>query len=121
MRTPQFLLVLAALAFPSSLQAGIGDYPQAAAPDAPSGHEWESEQKLGLNKEKPHATFSSYADVESAKKVLPEFSRYRVSLDGAWKFNWVKRPEERPAGFFKPEFDVSGWKEIAVPSSWQTQ
>ena len=44
-----------------------------------------------------------------------------MSLDGAWKFNWVKRPEERPVDFFKPEFDVSGWKEIAVPSSWQTQ
>ncbi len=33
----------------------------------------------------------------------------------------MKRPEERPADFFEPEFDVSGWKEITVPSSWQTQ
>ncbi len=33
----------------------------------------------------------------------------------------MKRPEERPVDFFKPEFDVSGWREIAVPSSWQTQ
>jgi beta-galactosidase len=113
--------LLAALAFAPCVQAGIGDYPQAAAPDAPSGHEWESEQRLGLNKEKPHATFSSYADVESAKKILPEFSQYRVSLDGAWKFHWVKRPEERPVDFFKPGFDVSGWKEITVPSSWQMQ
>ncbi len=122
MRNTRLLLLLAALAFaPFPIQAGIGDYPQAAAPDAPSGKEWESEQRLGLNKEKPHATFNSYADVESAKKILPEFSQYRVSLDGAWKFNWVKRPEERPVDFFKPDFDVSGWKEIAVPSSWQTQ
>ncbi len=122
MRNTRLLLLLAALAFaPFPIQAGIGDYPRAAAPDAPSGKEWESEQMLGLNKEKPHATFNSYADVESAKKILPEFSQYRVSLDGAWKFNWVKRPEERPVDFFKPAFDVSGWKEIAVPSSWQTQ
>ncbi len=129
--------MLAALAFPPSVQAGIGapvqagigapvqagigEYPQAAAPDAPSGTEWESEQALGLNKEKPRATFNSYADVESARKILPEFSQYRVSLDGAWRFNWVKRPEERPVDFFKPGFDVSGWKEIAVPSSWQMQ
>ncbi len=119
--TRMILPLLAALAFAPCLQAGIGDYPQAAAPDAPSGHEWESEQMLGLNKEKPHATFSSYADVESAKKILPEFSQYRVSLDGAWKLNWVKRPEERPVDFFKPDFDVSGWKEITVPSSWQMQ
>ena len=33
----------------------------------------------------------------------------------------MKRPEERPVDFFKPEFDVSGWKDIAVPSSWQMQ
>ena len=121
MRNTWLLSLLAVLAFAPCVQAGIGDYPQAAAPDAPSGQEWESEQRLGLNKEKPHATFNSYADVESAKKILPEFSQYRVSLDGAWKFNWVKRPEERPVDFFKPELDVSGWKEIAVPSSWQTQ
>jgi len=121
MRNTWLLCLLAALALAPSVQAGIGDYPQAAAPDAPSGQEWESEQRLGLNKEKPRATFNSYADVESAKKILPEFSRYRVSLDGAWKFNWVKRPEERPVDFFKPGFDVSGWKEIAVPSSWQMQ
>lgn len=112
---------LAALAFAPSLHAGIGDDPQAAAPDAPSGLEWQSEQSLGLNKEKPRATFHSYADVSSAKKILPEFSQYHRSLDGAWKFHWVKRPEERPADFFKPEFDVSGWKEIPVPSSWQMQ
>ena len=122
MRNTRLLPLLAALAFaPFPLQAGIGDYPQAVAPDAPSGKEWESEQMLGLNKEKPHATFNSYADVLSAKKILPEFSQYRMSLDGAWKFNWVKRPEERPVDFFEPEFDVSGWKEIPVPSSWQTQ
>jgi beta-galactosidase len=53
------LPVLAALACAPSLQAGIGDYPQALAPDAPSGKEWESEQRLGLNKEKPRATFNS--------------------------------------------------------------
>jgi beta-galactosidase len=121
MRNTRLLPLLAVLAFAPVVQAGIGDYPQAAAPDAPSGKEWESEQMLGLNKEKPRATFNSYADVESAKKILPEFSQYHVSLDGAWKFNWVKRPEERPVDFFKPGFDVSGWKDIAVPSSWQTQ
>jgi beta-galactosidase len=121
MRNARLLPLLAVLAFVPFVQAGIGDYPQAAAPDAPSGKEWESEQMLGLNKERPRATLSSYADVESAKKVLPEFSQYHMSLDGAWKFNWVKRPEERPVDFFKPGFDVSGWKDIAVPSSWQTQ
>jgi len=89
--------------------------------NAPTGHEWEQEQNLSLNKEKPRATFASFGDVESALKILPENSKYWRSLDGPWKFNWVKTPDERPRDFYKPEYDVSGWKEIPVPSSWQLQ
>jgi beta-galactosidase len=121
MRNPRLLSLLTVLAFAPFLHAGIGDYPQAVAPEAPTGKEWESEQMLGLNKEKPTATFFSFGDVESAKKILPENSTYWKSLDGDWKFNWVKYPDERPKGFYKPDFDVSGWKSITVPSSWQTQ
>lgn len=95
------------------------DYPAAAAPEMPTGKEWEQEGNLSLNKEVPTATFFSFGDVESAKKILPEHSKFWRSLDGEWKFNWVKRPEERPQDFFKPEFDVSNWKTISVPSSWQ--
>jgi beta-galactosidase len=40
-------------------------------------------------------------------------------LNGNWKFHWVGTPEARPVDFHKPEFDVSGWKEIPVPSNWQ--
>lgn len=90
-------------------------------PSAPTGREWEQEGNLSLNKEPVRATFSSFADVESALKVLPEHSTRRLPLDGPWKFHWVKRPEERPVDFFKPSHDVSSWKEIPVPSSWQLQ
>ena len=31
----------------------------------------------------------------------------------------MKRPELRPVDFYKPEFDVAGWKEIPVPSNWE--
>jgi beta-galactosidase len=92
-----------------------------AEPVAPTGKEWEQEQNLHLNKEAPRATFASFGSLESALKVLPENSAYWRSLDGPWKFYWSKRPEERPQDFFKPQYDVTGWKEIAVPSSWQCQ
>src|SRR6218665_2610425 len=52
MRKTRLIPLLAALAFAPFIHAGIGDYPQAVAPEAPSGKEWESEQMLGLNKEK---------------------------------------------------------------------
>lgn len=88
---------------------------------APTGLEWEQEQNLHLNKEAPTATFSSFSDLNSALKILPENSKWWKSLNGQWKFNWSKDPQSRPVGFFLPDYDVSNWKEIKVPASWQTQ
>lgn len=84
----------------------------------PAGTEWESPELLSLNKEQPRAYFFSFADMESAKKVLPYGSDYWRPLDGDWKFHWVPVPEKRPADFYKPDYDVSGWDDIAVPSCW---
>lgn len=88
------------------------------AEDMPTGKEWESPEHLAHNKEQPRATFYSFKDVDSARKVLPEASAYWKSLDGQWKFNWVKHPDLRPKEFFKPSFDVSSWDDIPVPSNW---
>lgn len=84
----------------------------------PTGKEWESPQDLALNKEQPHAYFFSFKDANTARKVLPENSQYWQSLNGTWKFNWVKTPEERPKNFFDPKTDVSAWDNVVVPMSW---
>ncbi|WP_430812424.1 MULTISPECIES: glycoside hydrolase family 2 TIM barrel-domain containing protein [unclassified Carboxylicivirga] len=86
--------------------------------EGPNGKEWESPSHIAHNKEQPRATFYSFHDVENARKVLPENSAYWKTLNGNWKFNWVKRPEQRPTDFYKPDFDVSKWDEIPVPSNW---
>lgn len=85
---------------------------------APTGKEWESPENLALNKEQPHAYFFSFQDPESARKVLPENSKYWQSLNGDWKFNWAPTPDARPANFYQTDFDVSSWDNIPVPSSW---
>ena len=86
---------------------------------APAGTEWESPQELALNKEQPRSTFYPFASVADALKIFPDAdSKFWKSLNGNWKFNWVKTPEARPVGFFAPEFDVSAWEEIPVPSNW---
>ncbi|MFT3785126.1 MAG: glycoside hydrolase family 2 TIM barrel-domain containing protein [Tepidisphaeraceae bacterium] len=33
----------------------------------------------------------------------------------------LQAPEDRPVDFYKPDFDVSQWKTIPVPSNWQLQ
>lgn len=91
------------------------DYMKAVAP---TGKEWESPEQLGLNKEQPHAWFFTFPDTESARRVLPEYSSYYQSLNGVWKFHWAGNPDERPADFHQPAFDVSGWDEVTVPMQW---
>jgi beta-galactosidase len=85
---------------------------------APTGKEWESPGDLALNKEYPHAYFFSFGDLSSAKQVLPENSSYWQSLNGTWKFHWVKHPDERPANFHERDYDVSTWDDVPVPMSW---
>lgn len=84
----------------------------------PSGKEWESPGELSLNKELPAAYFFSFDNAENARKVLPEFSERWKSLDGTWKFNWVKHPDERPAKFYEENYDCSKWEDVPVPMSW---
>lgn len=87
----------------------------------PTGFEWENNQLLSEGKEPTRAAFSSFESIESALNILPEYSENQISLDSdsEWKFKWVKHPAERPAGFWKVNYDVSDWETIKVPSSWE--
>ena len=78
--------------------------------------DWENPHVIGRNREPAHATITPYPDRDSALKGSG--SPFAMSLNGAWKFNWVKTPSERPQDFYKPGFVVSKWKEIPVPSDW---
>ena len=81
--------------------------------------EIENPQLLGIHKEPYHASLMPYADLQEALRADRRASSYAKSLNGRWKFHWVPRPEERPAEFYQPSYDVSHWEEIDVPSNWQ--
>ncbi len=89
--------------------------------DRPDGTEWQSPQRLSLNKEMPRATFYPFADVSSALRVLPEYSSYTLNLDGLWDFKWVANPWERDSTFHQPGHDHMGWDKIEVPGNWNIQ
>jgi beta-galactosidase len=80
---------------------------------------WENELIFGINKTPGHATHIPFADAETAATRDASLSPYYQSLNGDWKFNWVKQPSERPVNFYETDYDVSGWDEIPVPSNWQ--
>ncbi|MDD3491211.1 MAG: hypothetical protein PHR62_15150, partial [Paludibacter sp.] len=118
MTKPTSILLLGLLALGSVVYGKAPEGFRYSNETAPTGKEWESPQDLSLNKEQPRAWFFSFQDTENARKVLPENSEYWLSLNGTWKFNWVKHPDLRPKTFFNPAFDVSKWDDIPVPSSW---
>lgn len=86
--------------------------------------EWENETIFAVNKEPGRNTCIPYPSVERLKSdtyfdkpwETPASSFYQ-SLNGKWKFHWVKQPSERPVSFYKTNYDVSSWKEIPVPST----
>ncbi len=80
---------------------------------AQSFPDWENPAVLGINKLPYHATLGN----PSTHKDNPEITY----LDGTWKFRWSPDPDNRPAGFFEPGYDVSGWDDIHVPCDWQMQ
>ncbi len=74
--------------------------------------DWENSRVFGKNKELPH------------NKVIPfpyKESQFYISLNGKWKFYWVKKPSERPQDIYKLDYNDSKWKDIKVPSHWQLE
>ena len=80
---------------------------------AQTTHDWENPSVLSINKLPYHATLQLPSKWKECKEI--------VSLDGQWQFHWSRNPEERPAGFYREDYDVSNWNKITVPGNWQTQ
>ena len=78
---------------------------------------------LYLNKEKPRASFFSYASVKEAVNAnnSAKGSDFLL-LNGTWKFNYVDNFNDRPKDdFYKLNFNAGDWKDIKVPGNWEVQ
>ncbi len=84
-------------------------------------HDWENTEIFAVNKEPAHASFIPF-EKESAELWRHKFdSPFIQTLNGTWKFNFVKKPADRPRDFYQSSFDVSGWADIQVPGNWELQ
>ena len=83
--------------------------------------EWQSQYAIGLNKLTPHSYVWPYADASEISEGRYEQSPYYMSLNGKWKFHWVKNPDKRPKDFYKLSFYTGGWTDIDVPGNWERQ
>ena len=83
--------------------------------------EWQSQHAIGLNKLAPHTYVWPYETRESVIRRDHTSSPFYQSLDGKWKFHWVKNPDNRPKDFYKPSYYVGNWADIKVPGNWERQ
>ncbi|MCD6598930.1 MAG: DUF4981 domain-containing protein [Bacteroidales bacterium] len=81
----------------------------------------ENPEVFDQGKEAPHATYIPFDSLEDLFMNDWSKSSWYQSLNGLWKFNWVKDPSNRPVDFYKPTYDDNSWDEIAVPSNWEIQ
>lgn len=83
---------------------------------------WENPEIFQINREKPHATFYQYDSEEKALLNKDwKNSPFYLSLNGSWKFKWVKTPQERIKDFQSKNYDDSHWATIPVPSNWELE
>ena len=84
--------------------------------------EWQSQYAVGLNKLAPHTYVWPYANASDIEKPGGyEQSPFYMSLNGKWKFHWVKNPDNRPKDFYQPSYYTGGWADINVPGNWERQ
>ncbi|MBJ6367801.1 glycoside hydrolase family 2 TIM barrel-domain containing protein [Snuella sedimenti] len=70
------------------------------------------------NKLAPRATFFAAESIDILEK---ENSKRFKSLNGDWKFYWVKDPKQRPTTFQNLNFDDANWNTIPVPANWEVE
>jgi len=81
--------------------------------------EWENPRVFGINKEETRTTAIPYSSTKEALADDFNQSPYFQLLDGDWKFKWVAKPSDIIPGFYKEDFDISGWGTIPVPGNWE--
>ena len=96
--------------------------PAAAAGRAPHP-DLESPAVTGHGREPPHATLVRFPDraraIDAPGTAGRAVSPWVRSLNGEWRFHWVRNRAYRPAEFWREEFDDSSWDLIPVPSNWE--
>ena len=87
--------------------------------EAQSFQEWKDPRINEVNRAPMHANYFAYESADAAKKGVKENSDNFMSLNGSWKFSWVKDADARPTDFWKTGFDDKGWNDLPVPGLWE--
>ena len=81
--------------------------------------EWQDESVNEINRAAMHTHFFAYENAEKAGGDVKENSKNFMSMNGSWKFFWVKNADQRPTDFWKVGYNDKGWDDMKVPAVWE--
>ena len=81
--------------------------------------EWRDPEVNAVNRAPMHANFFAYETAEVAAKDAKEQSQNFMTLNGPWKFFWVKNADARPTDFWRTDYNDKGWNNMPVPGVWE--
>lgn len=82
-------------------------------------NEWQDPKVNEVNRAPMHTNYFAYEDADAARQAIKEKSNNYMTLNGTWKFFWVRNADTRPADFWKTSFDDTNWNELKVPGNWE--
>ena len=80
---------------------------------------WNDPNLNEQNREPRRANFFAFENEALAEKGDKTASSRYLSMEGMWKFNFVKNHNERPLDFFKTTYDDSKWVDFPVPGLFE--
>ena len=82
-------------------------------------NEWQDAGVNAVNRMPMHGSWFAYESPEAAQTGDKTLSERFVTLNGNWKFNWVRDADQRPTDFFRVGYNDKGWNDMPVPGLWE--
>ena len=86
---------------------------------ADNAPEWRNPKVNQQNREPRHANFFAFENEELAKAGQKAASSRYLSMEGMWRFQFVKNHQDAPKGFWALNYDDSQWEDFPVPGLFE--
>ena len=80
--------------------------------------EWQDPEVNAVNRAPMHTNYFAFESVEASQGCKTQSANY-MTLNGTWKFDFVKNPDLRPTDFYKVGYDDKAWDDFKVPAVWE--
>ncbi len=82
-------------------------------------NEWQDPEVNSVNRAPMHTSYFAYASQAEADRGCKASSQNFMTLNGKWRFNWVRNADERPTDFYQMGYNDLDWGYMPVPGVWE--